>query len=45
MESQHYKTRIIYIYFENISYAGLAKFDWKVVAQWATKDINLVAQQ
>ena len=23
----------------------LAKFDWKVVAQWATKDINLVAQQ
>ena len=24
---------------------GLAKFDWKVVAQWATKDINLVAQQ
>ena len=25
--------------------AGLAKFDWKVVAQWATKDINLVAQQ
>ena len=27
------------------AYAGLAKFDWKVVAQWATKDINLVAQQ
>ena len=24
---------------------GLAKFDWKVVAQWASKDINLVAQQ
>ena len=24
---------------------GLAKFDWKVVAQWATKAINLVAQQ
>ena len=27
------------------SISGLAKFDWKVVAQWATKDINLVAQQ
>ena len=26
-------------------HTGLAKFDWKVVAQWATKDINLVAQQ
>ena len=25
--------------------AGLAKFDWKVVAQWATKYNNLVAQQ
>ena len=24
---------------------GLAKFDWKVVAQWATKDSTLVAQQ
>ena len=25
--------------------SGLAKFDWKVVAQWATKDSILVAQQ
>ena len=24
---------------------GLAKFDWKVVAHWATKYNNLVAQQ
>ena len=24
---------------------GLTKFDWKVVAQWATKDSTLVAQQ
>ena len=24
---------------------GLTKFDWKVVAQWATKNSNLVAQQ
>ena len=24
---------------------GLAKFDWKVVAHWATKYSNLVAQQ
>ena len=25
--------------------SGLTKCDWKVVAQWATKDSNLVAQQ
>ena len=25
--------------------SGLAKFDWKVVAHWATKYNNLVAQQ
>ena len=25
--------------------SGLTKFDWKVVAQWATKDSTLVAQQ
>ena len=29
----------------SIRCTGLAKFDWKVVAQWATKDINLVVQQ
>ena len=29
----------------NIYFSGLAKFDWKVVAHWATKYSNLVVQQ
>ena len=33
----------MYVEFSHTS--GLAKFDWKVVAQWATKDSTLVAQQ
>ena len=50
---QSYKNTFIYIsmwliiniYLYIIESAKLAKFDWKVVAHWATKDINLVAQQ
>ena len=35
--------KMIHVTFKGLT--GLTKFDWKVVAQWATKDSNLVAQQ
>ena len=40
-----YTIHVLGVVLDGLWASGLAKFDWKVVAHWATKYSNLVAQQ